>query len=44
MTIYFINNRPHIAVHNHFQEISHYDYYMMLEQNEIEVQEVELYD
>lgn len=33
MNIYIINGKPHIAVSNGFQQISDYDYYMMLEQD-----------
>jgi hypothetical protein len=45
MTIYFINNRPHVAADNHFKEISYYDYYMMLEHNEVKnIEDIHLYD
>jgi hypothetical protein len=32
MIIYVINGKPHTAVSNGFQQISDYDYYMILEQ------------
>jgi hypothetical protein len=45
MTIYFLNGRPHIAMENHYKEISQYEFYMMLEHNEVKrVEEVNLYD
>lgn len=45
MTIYMINGKPHIAVSNAFREISQYEYYMMIEHNEVNhVEEVSLYD
>jgi hypothetical protein len=44
MTIYFINNRPHIAMDNYYKEISNYEYYMMLENNEVSRVEDIIYD
>lgn len=45
MTIYFINNKPHMAVDNDFLEVSPLDYFMMLEQNLVSrIEEVESYD
>lgn len=45
MTIYMINGKPHIAVSNAFREISQYEYYMMIEHNEIQnVEDVTLID
>lgn len=44
MTIYLVHGKPHIAVSNGFQEISHYEYYMMLEHNEVENVEEVYYD
>lgn len=44
MTVYMIHDKPHISASNGFLELSQYDYYMLLEHNEIkEVVEVELY-
>jgi hypothetical protein len=41
MTIYLLNGKPHIAVSNGYQPISDYEYYMMLEQSEVDnVEEV----
>jgi hypothetical protein len=45
MTIYFLNGRPHIAMENHYKEISHYEFYMMIEHNEVSnVEDVNFYD
>lgn len=45
MTIYFINNRPHVAVENHYKEISHYEYYMLLEtETNLKIEDVNMYD
>jgi hypothetical protein len=45
MTIYFINNKPHVAVENYYKEISYQEYYMLLESDEkISIEDVNLYD
>jgi hypothetical protein len=45
MTIYIINGKPHVAVENYFKEISHQEYYMLLESNEkISIEDVNIYD
>lgn len=45
MTVFMIQNKPHISASNSFIELSQQDYLMLLEHNEIkEIVEVELYD
>ena len=44
MTIYFLNGRPHISMDNYYKEISQYEYYMMLENNEVKAVEEYVYD
>jgi len=44
MTIYLLNGKPHIAVSSGYQLISDYEYYMMLEQSEVDNVEEVYYD
>lgn len=44
MTVFVIYGKPHISAPNGYQRISDYEYYMMLEQNEVDRVEVIEYD